>query len=136
MIDVATLTMNPALDVATSTGLVVPTDKLRCAPPRFDPGGGGVNVARVVRILGGEAVAVFPAGGTTGDVLVRLLGGLGLGCHAVPIAGTTRESFTVDEASTGRQFRFVLPQGPISRQPSRRPSLPLSQASPPLRACW
>ncbi len=114
MAEVATLTMNPALDVATSTATVLPTDKLRCAAPRFDPGGGGVNAARVVRLLGGEAVAVFPAGGPAGEMLVRLLGGLGLGCHAVPVAGATRESFTVDEASSGRQFRFVLPGPELS----------------------
>src|SRR5271169_1888576 len=60
---IVTLTMNPALDIATSTDRVVPTHKLRCAPPRYDPGGGGINVARAVHALGGDAVAIFPAGG-------------------------------------------------------------------------
>lgn len=114
MTHVATLTMNPALDVATSTAKVVPTDKLRCAAPRFDPGGGGINAARVVHELGGTAVAIFPAGGPTGEVLARLLVEARLDCEAVPIAGTTRESFTVDEGSTGQQFRFVLPGPELS----------------------
>jgi len=55
--------MNPALDIATATQLVVPTEKLRCAEPRYDPGGGGINVARAVHMLGGDALAVFPVGG-------------------------------------------------------------------------
>lgn len=63
MSTIVTLTMNPALDIATSTDRVEPTHKLRCAPPRYDAGGGGINVARVVHALGGDAVAVFPVGG-------------------------------------------------------------------------
>jgi 6-phosphofructokinase 2 len=46
MAQIVTLTMNPALDIATATDCVVPTHKLRCEAPRYDPGGGGINVAR------------------------------------------------------------------------------------------
>ncbi len=130
MVEVATRTVNPAVNAATSTGVVVPTDKLRCAPPRFDPGGGSVNVERLVRVLGGEPVAVFPAGGASGDVLVSLLTDLGLACHAVPITGTTRDSFTVDEASTGRQFRFVLPGPQLSAAEQERLLASLEDISP------
>ena len=48
MATIVTLTMNPALDIATSTDCVEPTHKLRCSVPRYDPGGGGINVARAV----------------------------------------------------------------------------------------
>ena len=70
---IATLSMNPSLDIATTTERVVPTHKLRCEAARRDPGGGGINVARVVHILGGQATAVYPAGGTTGSALQNLL---------------------------------------------------------------
>jgi 6-phosphofructokinase 2 len=63
MPSIVTLTMNPALDIATETERVVPTEKLRCGEPRYDPGGGGINVARAVHMLGGDALAVFPVGG-------------------------------------------------------------------------
>ena len=106
---IATLTMNPALDIATSTDVVAPTDKMRCGPPRYDPGGGGINIARVVRILGGDAVAVFPAGGSAGHALHALLDRDGVAHQVVPIRGSTRESFTVDERRSGQQYRFVLP---------------------------
>ena len=109
MTTIATLTLNPSLDISTMTDAVVPTHKLRCEAPRYDPGGGGINVARVVRILGGEAVAVFPAGGPAGQRLQDLLEADGVDCHAVPIAGLTRESFTVDDRRSGSQYRFVLP---------------------------
>lgn len=106
---IASLTLNPALDVATSTAKVVPTSKLRCGPPKYDPGGGGINVARVILTLGGEAVAVFPAGGATGQRLVELVDAAGLPRRVVPTAGPTRMSFTVDEAASGQQYRFVMP---------------------------
>jgi 6-phosphofructokinase 2 len=107
--EIVTLTMNPALDIATSTEAVVPTDKMRCGPPRYDPGGGGINVARVVKTLGGEAFAVFPAGGPSGLALEGLLGQQGVPHSRIPIEGGTRESFTVDERRSGQQYRFVLP---------------------------
>jgi 6-phosphofructokinase 2 len=109
---IATLTMNPALDLSTVTERVGHTHKVRCGPARFDPGGGGINVARVVKVLGGEATAVYPAGGPHGVVLHRSLDALGLAQRIVPIGGMTRESFTVTESATGNQYRFVLP-GPV-----------------------
>ncbi|WPP46204.1 1-phosphofructokinase family hexose kinase [Pseudomonas sp. AN-1] len=111
---IATLTLNPAMDLSTSTTQVEPTRKLRCSLPRYDPGGGGINVARVVAELGGDVVAVYPAGGPFGDMLERILAALALPQLRVPIAGDTRESFTVDETATGRQFRFVLPGPELS----------------------
>ncbi|MET0994798.1 MAG: 1-phosphofructokinase family hexose kinase [Mycobacterium sp.] len=103
-----TLTMNPALDITTDTDFVVPTDKMRCSAVRYDPGGGGINVARIARVLGASVAAVFPAGGATGDLVTELLAPE-VPPRRVRIAGSTRESFTVNETSSGRQYRFVLP---------------------------
>lgn len=108
---ILTVTVNPALDVSTSIDRVSTDRKLRCGPTRLDPGGGGVNVARVVQRLGGQALAVYAVGGPTGDAYRQLIEAERLPAVAVPIAGSTRESFTVDETSTQKQFRFVL-QGP------------------------
>ncbi|MDP5280304.1 1-phosphofructokinase family hexose kinase [Sphingomonas sp. DG1-23] len=109
MARIATLTLNPALDLSTSTDKVRPTHKLRCAEPRLEPGGGGINVARVAHALGGEVIAVFPCGGPTGATFEKLLRDTGVPIAPVPIAGATRESFTVDESDSGEQYRFVLP---------------------------
>jgi len=70
-----------------------------------------VNVARTIHNLGGDALAIYAAGGLTGATYRQLLEAEGVPSLAVPIAGTTRESFTVDENDSGEQFRFVL-QGP------------------------
>jgi 6-phosphofructokinase 2 len=106
---VVTLCMNPALDITTSTDVVRPTDKMRCTGARYDPGGGGINVAHVAQVLGAAATAVFPAGGPAGELVDSLLSAEGLTTQRIMIGGSTRESFTVDETSTERQYRFVLP---------------------------
>ncbi len=106
---IVTLTMNPALDVTTTTETVGPTDKIRCGAARYDAGGGGINVARIAHALNASVSAVFPAGGATGQVLTELVAGAGVPYHSVVIGEPTRESFTINENSSGLQYRFVLP---------------------------
>jgi 6-phosphofructokinase 2 len=116
---IVTLTMNPALDIATATDRVVPTHKLRCEVPRYDPGGGGINVARAAHALGGEALAIFPAGGAAGEMIQHLLRQEGVAHEAVVIAGFTRESLAVEEHQSGEQYRFLLPGpqiGPVDQE--------------------
>ena len=66
MTTVLTLTLNPCLDQITTVERVEPNRKLRTAPPRYEPGGGGVNVARAIQRLGGRTVAVYASGGRIG----------------------------------------------------------------------
>jgi len=106
---IVTLTMNPAIDVSTSVDCVTPDHKLRCATPSYEPGGGGINVARAIRKLGGDALALFPAGGPAGLLLSSLLKAEGVRELMVPIAGWTRENVNIGELMTRRQFRFVMP---------------------------
>ena len=108
---IVTLTVNPALDVSTTTETVMPEHKMRCGPSRVDPGGGGVNVSRVIERLGGHSTAIYAVGGATGQAYRQLLEAEGIIGLAIGIAGSTRQNVTVDETSTGQQFRFVL-QGP------------------------
>lgn len=124
---IATLTPNPALDVSTSIEYVLPDRKLRCAPPVREAGGGGINVARAVCALGGQAIACFPAAGPAGDLLDRLLVDQRVPHAIVPVAGWTRENLNVDESVSGRQFRFCRARG--SPRPSGAGSRPTSRRS-------
>ncbi|WP_455275321.1 1-phosphofructokinase family hexose kinase [Ralstonia thomasii] len=112
MPDIVTLTVNPAIDIATSVERMTDTHKMRCTPARSDPGGGGINVARVVHRMGGDCLALYLAGGPVAERLGRLLTTEGLPFEALQIEGETRENFSVTEASTHREFRFVMP-GPV-----------------------
>lgn len=109
MHDILTVTLNPALDLATSVVSVRPDEKLRCSPPETDPGGGGLNVARAITQLGGQARAFVALGGDTGTALRHLLeqAGLSLVVHEAP--GETRQSLAVTDLTTREQFRFMLP---------------------------
>lgn len=114
MARILTLTFNPAIDVSTSVERLIPVHKLRCGPVRRDPGGGGINVARVIHRLGGDVTAVYPAGGLIGALLQKLTLEEGVQSRAVPIAEETREDFTVVEQVSGQEYRLVLPGPPLS----------------------
>jgi 6-phosphofructokinase 2 len=109
MPDIVTLTPNPAIDLSTSVDRIAPVRKLRCAAPRRDPGGGGVNVARVVKRFGGSVEAILPVGGFTGQLLRQLIDGEGISHRAIKTEAETREDISVSERSSGQQYRFVLP---------------------------
>ena len=109
MTDIVTITPNPAVDLSTTVDRIMPVAKLRGQSQRRDPGGGGINVARVIRRLGGDARAIYPVGGAIGKLLRRLLDQEGVASHTWTIEGETRENFFVDEISAGKQYRFILP---------------------------
>jgi 6-phosphofructokinase 2 len=115
MPSIVTLTMNPTIDTSTRVDHVVAERKLRCASPGYEPGGGGINVTRAIAKLGGEAAALYLAGGPPGQLLQSLLDQERLTHDPTPIEGWTRESLTVYEASTGQQFRFGMP-GPTVKE--------------------
>lgn len=113
---IATLTLNPTIDTALEAEAMVHTDKIRTSGERLDPGGGGINVARVLVRFGAPVAAIFMAGGSTGRLLDRLLQREGVERISVPIAGETRVSVTVYERSTGHEYRLV-PEGPVVSEP-------------------
>ncbi len=112
MPQIVTLTLNPALDLSTHTAHVEPGPKMRCAAPQVDPGGGGVNVSRAIRTLGGKSLAVLALGGATGKRLGDLLDHEGITTCRFELGDETRSSLAVTENETGDQYRFVLP-GPV-----------------------
>ena len=70
---IITLILNPAIDKSLSIENVVTDQKLTCDPPKFEPRGGGINVARAIHRLGGRATAWYMSGGRTGEILSSLL---------------------------------------------------------------
>lgn len=109
MRDILTVTLNPALDLATEVERIIPDMKLRCAPAQLDPGGGGINVSRAVGILGGQARTFVVLGGHNGDHMAKLMTEAGLTLIVHPARGETRSSLSVHDNTTGEQFRFMLP---------------------------
>ena len=113
MASIVTLTPNPAIDLSATIDRVVPIVKLRCEAQRRDPGGGGINVARVIKRFGGDVEAIFTAGGFTGQLLLRLLNDEGITSRVIQAEAETREDFYIAELSTQLQYRFILPGQPL-----------------------
>ena len=106
---IVTLTMNPVLDKTAEASLVVPEKKTRCEPPRYEAGGGGLNVCMAIKKLGGESLAVFLAGGDNGKKVEELLKEEKISIQKVDSGCNTRENLMVYDKKTGKQYRFVMP---------------------------
>lgn len=115
MANIYTLTLAPSLDSATVTPQIYPEGKLRCTAPIFEPGGGGINVARAITFLGGKATAIFPAGGATGEHLVSLLSEECVPVETVQTQDWTRQNLHVHVNTTGEQYRFVMPGAALAK---------------------
>jgi len=106
---VVTLTMNPTIDKSAKAPRVAAGQKLRCESPRHEPGGGGVNISRAIGRLGGQSLALYPAGGAIGGMLESLLDQEGVAHRPVSIQEMTRENLMIFDQSTDEQFRFGMP---------------------------
>ncbi|WP_225205144.1 1-phosphofructokinase family hexose kinase [Novosphingobium huizhouense] len=108
---IATLTLNPTIDVAYEVERIVPTHKIRTSREYYNPGGGGINVARVFVRLGGNARCIYLSGGATGAAFDGLLDLHQLVRTRIAIAGPTRIALDALEHASGKEYRFT-PAGP------------------------
>jgi 6-phosphofructokinase 2 len=127
---IVTLTINPALDKSTFVDKIDQDHKLRCDAPVFEPGGGGINVSRAIQRMGGDSLAYYLAGGSTGNVLCQLLDKEGLIHIPIPSIKWTRENFAVTEKATDKQFRFGMPGSIIPEEEWRYSLIKLEKTSP------
>lgn len=116
MTKIYTLTLAPSLDSATQTPQIYPEGKLRCSAPVFEPGGGGINVARAITFLGGSATAIFPVGGATGEHLTALLTDEHVPVDTVETHDWTRQNLHVHVNASGEQYRFVMPGAALTKE--------------------
>lgn len=109
MASIVTVTFSPCIDKSTSIHSLIPEKKLQCSTPRLEPGGGGINVARVIHKLGGDVIAVFPSGGYTGKYFNHLLEKENVPSIIVETENETRENIIVLDESSNNQYRFGMP---------------------------
>ncbi len=114
---IITLTVNPAIDKSTTVSGIKSNSKLRCATPVYEAGGGGINVSRVLSILGVDSLCIYMAGGPTGKQLQELLEDLEIQQQVIPIAGRVRENLSVTDTVKNQQYRFGMP-GPKISEPA------------------
>jgi 6-phosphofructokinase 2 len=113
---IVTITMNPAVDKSTSIDKLVPEKKMRCSELITEAGGGGINISKAIKELGGESLAVFPSGGMNGKLLENYFSQKQISYKSIPVAHETRENIVVRETDTNSQYRFVMPGASLSEK--------------------
>lgn len=111
---IITLTVNPALDKSAKVDGLIPTQKLKCHSIQYQPGGGGINISRMLKRLETETVCIFPSGGDTGKYLTDLLKKEDIKPEIIPIKAWTRENLSVVDAQSDLQYRFGMPGNELS----------------------
>ncbi|MFD6895709.1 1-phosphofructokinase [Rhodococcus sp. NPDC060086] len=109
---IVTLTANPSLDRTVDLdGPLVRGAVHRAGAASVDPGGKGINVARVLHRTGHDVLAVLP--GNPRDPLLAALDERGIRYHAVPTSGHARTNITIAE-SDGTTTKLNEPGAPCS----------------------
>jgi 6-phosphofructokinase 2 len=103
-IPIATLTLNPTVDVSYTIPGLIADQKVHAAQARYDPGGNGVNVARGLQALGIPTHACLIVAGEIGALLERLLVHRVDHLHAVHVAGETRINCTLLQENPRTQY--------------------------------
>ena len=106
---ITTLTINPSLDKSTHFSGLVAEQKIRCEKPRYDAGGGGINVSKAILKLGGNSLCVFTSGGSSGGMLEELVSNQNIESTIIKTKNWTRENFIAFDDATKSQYRFGFP---------------------------
>lgn len=106
---IITLTLNPSLDKSTHFKGLIAEQKIRCERPRYDAGGGGINVSKAIAKLGGNSLCIHTSGGSAGIMLEEIILKDGIENKVIPTQNWTRENFIAFENTTKAQYRFGFP---------------------------
>ncbi|WP_414041874.1 1-phosphofructokinase family hexose kinase [Acidithiobacillus sp. M4-SHS-6] len=109
---IATLTLNPAVDIAYEVPHLIPDQKSHARTSRYDPGGNGINVARALKELLVCAHSCCIVAGNIGELLQKLLQHQLDSTHCVRVEGETRVNATILQGDPPAQFE-VTGIGPL-----------------------
>ena len=109
MSKIITITFAPSIDKSAIVPAVFSEKKMRCSALVTEPGGGGINVARVISRLGGDVRAIFPSGGYMGMFLNHLLENDNVPFASIQSKNETRENYVILDQATNKQYRFGMP---------------------------
>ncbi len=113
---IATVTLNPSLDrILTVRGFSVGST-LAASGTEQVASGKGINVARVIKVLGGEVVATGLLGGSTGELMERRLREEGVRAAFVKIKGTTRSNLTILDPASKTETHLMEPGPKVDKK--------------------
>ena len=92
---IITVTMNPAVDKTARAASIAPGGLNRLSSVSVDAGGKGINVSKMIDVLGGESIATGFLGGSAGKDILDALEGLQIKTDFVVIKSATRVNLKV-----------------------------------------
>lgn len=107
-----TVTLNPALDKEYTVPTLVFDDVMRMDQMRIDYGGKGFNVARMLKSLGKENIALGLIGGHTGNIISQGLEALGINTDLTIIEEETRTNTSIVDAPKNHYIK-INEKGPV-----------------------
>lgn len=113
---IITVTLNPAIDQTLVVPKFVAGDTIRVKSSRFDPGGKGINVSRVIRELGGQSVAMGFAPGGLGRFVEQTLESQDIETDFIHTKGETRTNITIVDESRHMHTTLADPGPEIERE--------------------
>ena len=111
---ITTVTLNAAVDKLYIVENSAPHTVMRVKEVHNTPGGKGLNVAKVARLLGEDACATGFLGGFNGQMVRALLAGAGIRAEFAQTAAETRCCVNIREAETGRHTEYLEPGAPVT----------------------
>ncbi len=113
---IATLTLNPAVDITYDVKQLVADCKCSSSASRYDPGGNGINVSRTLHKLGIIADTHYFVGQESGVMLQELLNPEVDNMHPVPITDRIRINCTVQQRRPPEEYKLAGVGPAISQQ--------------------
>lgn len=98
---------SPAIDRNYVLDRLVPGTLHRAANPTVTAGGKGVNVARVLAMLGEKPLLLGFAAGETGRFLLREMQRVGVRTHLTGVTGSTRYSLNLLDRAAGKETEIT-----------------------------
>lgn len=111
---ITTLTVNPAIDKTVIVDHFAVDKVNRIQQYREDPGGKGINVSKMVQLLGEETTALGFAGGIRGNKLLTMIKQLDIPYEFVMTVGETRINNKIIDLVNGTCTDLNEPGQPIT----------------------
>jgi len=112
---ITTVTLNAAIDKTYYVPSFTPGEVHRVARQVAEPGGKGNNVAKVIRLLGGEVTASGFIAGNNGAFIETGLQARGIHTAFIPAKGESRVCLNIMDESSGLSTE-LLEQGPVVKR--------------------
>lgn len=111
---IVSITFSPTIDKSVSIPRMLPETKIKCSNLELYPGGGGINIARVLTRFDADIIALFPANRIRIPFFKTTLSKEKVKNMIVECQNETRESIEIYETFSGKQFRLVMPNSDLT----------------------